>query len=111
MFNTEKPLPSPEEIQRKLNEFMKREFGDRVVLAATPEPERVETGSGEAPRPRPPHTFAFDYKPKELRAYLDRFVIRQEEAKKVLSIAVCDHYNHVKACERGEHLEIGRAHV
>src|SRR5208337_793454 len=33
---------------------------------------------------------------------LDRFVIQQEEAKKTLSIAVCDHYNHVNRIRRLE---------
>lgn len=40
--------------------------------------------------------FDFDYKPRDIKAHLDRFVIRQDEAKKALSIAVCDHYNHAK---------------
>ena len=40
----------------------------------------------------------FDLKPKEIRDYLNRFVIRQNEAKKVLSVAICDHYNHVRQC-------------
>ncbi len=40
----------------------------------------------------------FNYKPREVSDYLDRFVIRQDEAKKVLSVAICDHYNHVKEC-------------
>ncbi len=40
----------------------------------------------------------FNYKPREVSDYLDRFVIRQNEAKKVLSVAICDHYNHVKDC-------------
>jgi ATP-dependent protease Clp ATPase subunit len=35
-------------------------------------------------------------KPREVKAYLDRFVIKQHEAKKVLSVTICDHYNHVK---------------
>lgn len=39
----------------------------------------------------------FDLKPKEVRDYLDRFVIRQEDAKKVLSVAICDHYNHIRS--------------
>ena len=39
----------------------------------------------------------FNLKPKEVRDYLDRFVIRQEDAKKVLSVAICDHYNHVSS--------------
>ena len=40
----------------------------------------------------------FRRKPKEVRAYLDRFVIEQEEAKRALSVAICDHYNHVRDC-------------
>ncbi len=41
---------------------------------------------------------AFDLRPKDVRDYLDRYVIRQDDAKKVLSVAVCDHYNHVRRC-------------
>jgi len=41
---------------------------------------------------------SFNLKPREVRDYLDRFVVRQEEAKKVLAVAVCDHYNHVRRC-------------
>ena len=37
-------------------------------------------------------------RPREIRDYLDRFVISQDEAKKVLSVAICDHYNHVRQC-------------
>lgn len=39
----------------------------------------------------------FNLKPKEIRDYLNRFVISQEDAKKVLSVAICDHYNHVSS--------------
>jgi endopeptidase Clp ATP-binding regulatory subunit ClpX len=45
---------------------------------------------------------SFDRKPKEIRDYLDRFVIKQEQAKRVLSVAVCDHYNHVRRCLEDE---------
>ncbi len=38
----------------------------------------------------------FNLKPKEIRDYLDRFVISQDDAKKVLAVAICDHYNHVR---------------
>lgn len=40
----------------------------------------------------------FNFKPRDIRDYLDRFVIQQQEAKKVLSVAICDHYNHVRQC-------------
>ena len=102
-MSTEQPLPSPDEIQRKLSEFMKKEFGDRVVFAA-PRTETVETGQPSEEPKRRPVEFEFNLKPKDVKAHLDRFVIKQDEAKKILSIAVCDHYNHVKACERGDDL-------
>ncbi len=41
---------------------------------------------------------AFNLKPREIRDHLDRYVIRQDEAKKVISVAICDHYNHVRRC-------------
>ena len=40
----------------------------------------------------------FSLKPRDVRDYLDRFVVKQNEAKKVLSVAICDHYNHVRQC-------------
>jgi len=41
---------------------------------------------------------SFSLRPREIRDHLDRFVIQQQEAKKVLSVAICDHYNHVRRC-------------
>ncbi|HTS19854.1 MAG TPA: AAA family ATPase [Verrucomicrobiae bacterium] len=102
-MSADQPLPSPDEIQKKISEFMKHEFGDRVVFAGA-ESERSETAPpGEEPT-RKRVEFDFHLKPKEVKAHLDRFVIRQEDAKKALAIAVCDHYNHVKAAEQGEEL-------
>ncbi|MFH1476025.1 MAG: AAA family ATPase [Verrucomicrobiota bacterium] len=40
----------------------------------------------------------FNLKPRDIRDYLDRYVIQQAEAKKVLAVAICDHYNHVRQC-------------
>ncbi len=40
----------------------------------------------------------FDRKPREIRDYLDRFVIKQDAAKRALAVAICDHYNHVRRC-------------
>lgn len=40
----------------------------------------------------------FNLKPREIRDYLNRFVIKQQEAKKVLAVSICDHYNHVRQC-------------
>ena len=64
-----------------------------------------ETPSSELPRDeRIDAIKSFDRRPKEIRDYLDRFVIKQEQAKRVLSVAVCDHYNHVRGCLKDEKL-------
>ncbi|MBU0754281.1 MAG: AAA family ATPase, partial [Planctomycetes bacterium] len=44
-----------------------------------------------------PQDLEFEWTPQEVKAYLDGYVIGQEQAKKILSVAVCDHYNHVRA--------------
>ncbi len=46
----------------------------------------------------------FSFKPREIRDYLDRYVISQTEAKKVLATAVCDHYNHVRRALEDENV-------
>ena len=83
---------TPEQIHQKLTEFLQNGFGARPAAAPAGEAEEEadddieETGDA----------FEFNFKPKDIKQHLDRFVIKQDEAKKVLSIAVCDHYNHAR---------------
>src|SRR5256714_12651339 len=91
------PFPSPEELKTKITEFMKQNFGDRVSVAAIPVPESTEAEAEEKPEAKIDNQeFEFNFLPRDIKAHLDRFVIKQDEAKKVLAIAVCDHYNHAK---------------
>jgi ATP-dependent Clp protease ATP-binding subunit ClpX len=90
-------------LQARLQEFLKR---------------NLETGSGSgfiphvevAPAPEVPATakaaYKFDFKltPRQVKEHLDRFVIKQDEAKKVLSVAVCDHYHHIQSLQEGDAL-------
>src|SRR6186997_3422571 len=105
------PFPSPEELKAKISEFMKTNFGDKVSFATytEPEPEPAEAGAEEKPDRPEKDQFVFDFLPRDIKAHLDRFVIQQDEAKKVLSIAVCDHYNHVNYLRRLEKEDAARA--
>src|SRR5213082_2748374 len=95
--NPPPPFPSPEELKTKITEFMKQNFGDRVSVAAIPVPEPAEAEAEEKSDPAAAgQEFEFNFLPRDIKAHLDRFVIKQDEAKKVLAIAVCDHYNHAK---------------
>ena len=100
-MNTEnKKIPTPEEIEKEFQEFVQERYGGSVRLInagaseATPDPE----SEADAPEPQKTFDLKFDLKPKEIKQYLDRYVIKQDAAKKALAIAVCDHYNHVRAC-------------
>lgn len=100
---TDKPKApgSPEEITRKLEDFIKNTLGGQVLFTRVespggrPMPEGDEKPAAAA-RPDPGRVFEFNYRPADIKAHLDRFVIRQDEAKKVLATAVCDHYHHAR---------------
>ncbi len=92
--------PTPEEMQKTLKDLfdkmgsgMSMPFGSFVdEQRGEPEddePEIVQTKEIDS-------IHEFDLKPREVKSHLDRYVIRQDDAKKALSIAVCDHYNHAK---------------
>ena len=94
---------SPDEVARKLEDFIKNSLGGQVLFTRM---EGGLSGAGavpaEAAGPDVPvveeeeQSFEFHLKPRDIKAHLDRFVIRQDEAKKVLATAVCDHYNHAR---------------
>ena len=88
--------PTPDELQQSLQDFFGKmgnvQWGGMAGMNS-----EVEESVPEMPQgPGADSVFEFDYIPRDIKAHLDRFVIRQDEAKKALSIAVCDHYNHAK---------------
>lgn len=101
---TDKDPPNPfEEIQRQLNDL----FKDSNVKFSTHGFQDTNS-ENESQRDNHKKTTSktkddilesirqFKLKPREIRDHLNRFVVKQDEAKKVLSVAICDHYNHVK---------------
>lgn len=99
------PFPDPDEITRKLTDFLRSNFGENVAVTPVSEPNFPFTGSpasagGEQHDLRSDAdsspVLRFDLIPRQIKDHLDRFVIRQDEAKKALAIAVCDHYHHAR---------------
>jgi len=99
MTDSNKTPKSPEELQKEIQDFIKDKFGGEVVTfpvgpEAMGNPPQVE--NQEEVVEIPEAVLDFDMTPAQVKTYLDRFVIGQDEAKRTLSVAVCDHYNHVK---------------
>ncbi|MCD8123198.1 MAG: ATP-dependent Clp protease ATP-binding subunit ClpX [Clostridiales bacterium] len=49
-------------------------------------------------------------KPKEMKAFLDEYVIGQEEAKKVLSVSVYNHYKRITSA-RGSDVDVQKSNI
>jgi SpoVK/Ycf46/Vps4 family AAA+-type ATPase len=111
---SDKEPPNPfDEIQKQLKELFK-DSNVKISAHGFPEgdpfpdePEEVvnepeDTADGDKTVEALENIRNFRLKPKEIRDYLNRFVIRQDEAKKVLSVSICDHYNHVRATLKGK---------
>ena len=103
-----------EDLQRQLQEMF-RHANINVVPTGFgfrgPEGEAPEAGGPSSPVPeeaeeRDPMDVVrkFFYKPRDIKDELDRYVIRQDEAKRAMAVAVCDHYNHVRRCLEDEAL-------
>ncbi len=50
-------------------------------------------------------------KPQELKQALDQYVIDQEDAKKVLSVAVYNHYKRINAAQKIEDVELQKSNI
>jgi ATP-dependent Clp protease ATP-binding subunit ClpX len=84
--------PSPE---RRRRAALSHAQSEPAEIQPTPKPGVAETAAPSA-------EFHFKLKPDEISRHLDRFVIGQKEAKKVLSVALCDHFQHVRMSLEGQ---------
>jgi endopeptidase Clp ATP-binding regulatory subunit ClpX len=92
--------PDPEHAQKDFQDFVRQRFSGsfpNFSSAVQPPPPR-----------RDPHEetstnfdWDFPYKPRDVKQFLDRSIMKQDEAKRALAIAICDHYNQVKAVYNG----------
>ena len=107
MSKEDEPNNPLEELQKQMQQMLSNP--NLSIMINQPTGQEVDP---EAPVDAPPvvededdplrRIREFELKPRDVSEYLDRFVIRQSEAKKVLSVAICDHYNHVRQCLEDE---------
>ena len=55
--------------------------------------------------------FHLDKKPAEIKEYLDRYVIGQEEAKRTLSVAVYNHYKRLRFLRNDNDVELEKSNI
>ena len=106
MNNTHDNIPDPKRIEKELGEFLNKKFGGKVKIISpslAPHPKPIscrEVSSGRK------QLVNFDMKPAELIAYLDQYIVRQEQAKSILATKICTHFNRIKHLETSKHSDI-----
>ena len=82
-----------------MEDFFSKKYGNSVKLGVLgAEPDQARTADEGTETKEAPLDLKFDYLPRDIKKYLDRFVVKQDAAKKVLATTICDHYNHIKRC-------------
>lgn len=77
----------------KLRQFLARQYESAAEPPAQPQTTGpTATGTPGAYR----EGYEFDLKPEQLIAYLDQYVIRQDEAKAILATKFCTHFNRLR---------------
>ena len=95
---TDSKPPDPEELKKMLEGVFKQ-FGSVSIKSPFSDDdsgEQEEDSGSVTEVEKLKSMLDFSYLPRDIKTHLDRFIIRQDEAKKALGIAVCDHYNNVK---------------
>jgi ATP-dependent Clp protease ATP-binding subunit ClpX len=96
-------IPDQKELEKEISEYLTKKYGSRIKVISpywVAKPETGVRGGGKAGKLS---QINFDLKPEELEAYLNEYVIRQEEAKSILATKVCTHFNRIR-----HYLEKGR---
>ncbi len=95
-------LPDQKELEKELSEYLSKKYGNRIKIISPfifPKGEEAATDKGK-PSDRKKGVSAFDMLPEELEAYLEGFVVKQDQAKAVLATKICTHFNRINYLQK-----------
>jgi|WetSurMetagenome_2_1015567.scaffolds.fasta_scaffold07589_2 ATP-dependent Clp protease ATP-binding subunit ClpX len=89
-------LPDQQELEKELSEYLSKKYGNRIkIISPFLFPKGQEEMTDDLLGDEKEGPSGFDMLPEELEAYLDTFVVKQKDAKAVLSTKICTHFNRV----------------
>jgi len=103
MKDSDFKVPDQKELEKELNEYLGKKYGDRVRLVVPlffPKTQPEEFSKEQKESKEGKRKIDFDLKPEELEAFLDDYIIRQEEAKAILATKICTHFNRIRFTEK-----------
>jgi ATP-dependent protease Clp ATPase subunit len=91
-------IPNQKELEKELSDYLSKKYGNRIKIISPfvfPKGQEVSTDEGKAGDEEKEAAPSFEMLPEELEAYLESFIIKQEQAKAVLATKVCTHFNRI----------------
>jgi endopeptidase Clp ATP-binding regulatory subunit ClpX len=89
-------LPDPKELEKEIGEFLAKKFGSHVKVITPMVVPQAEAAGKPKPQHRARKPIDFNLKPEELIAFLDQFVVKQDQAKAILATKICTHFNRIR---------------
>ncbi len=90
-------LPDQKELEKELGDYLSKKYGNRVkIMSPLVFPKNDELSTEQSGGEGGGVLADFDLLPEELESYLQSFVVKQDDAKAVLSTKVCTHFNRIK---------------
>jgi len=116
MKDSDSKVPDQKELEKELNEYLGKKYGDRIRLVVPmlfPKPQTEEVSKEEKDLGERKKKLHFDLKPEELEAFLNDYIIRQDDAKEILATKICTHFNRIKFTEmtKGRNRYEGVGHI
>ena len=91
-------LPDQKELEKELSDYLSKKYGNRIKIISPflfPKAHEVSSDEGASGNKKG-GVPSFEMLPEELEAHLDSFVVKQDQAKAVLSTKVCTHFNRIR---------------
>ena len=99
MSERSEKIPDLKEIEKEISEVLAKKFGSHVKLISPMIlPQEAVADKVKAP-PREKKPVTFNLKPEELIAYLDQYVVKQDQAKAILATKICTHFNRIRRAQ------------
>ena len=91
-------LPDQKSLEKEIGDYLSSKYGGQIkIVSAGMFPAPAKDGEKkDRLKQQESLAFYFDMKPKELVAYLDEYIIRQDEAKAILATKICTHFNRIR---------------
>jgi len=102
MKDSDSKIPDQKDLEKELNDYLGKKYGDRIRLVVPmlfPKTQTEEVSKEEKEPGEGKKKLHFELKPEELEAFLNDYIIRQEDAKEILATKICTHFNRIKFTE------------